>query len=126
MEGMYTKKVMQRFSKPKFAGEIKDADGVGEVGNMKCGDVMRVYIKVEKNRIKDIKFKTFGCVAAIASSDAMCELAKGKTIEQALKITDKDIADYVGGLPCIKHHCSVLGSAALRKAIHDYRKNKKD
>jgi nitrogen fixation NifU-like protein len=87
-----------------------------------CGDVMRVYIKVEKNRIKDIKFKTFGCVAAIASSDAMCEMAKGKTLAEAMKITDKQIAEFVGGLPCIKHHCSVLGSEALKKAIEDYKK----
>ena len=120
--GMYNSKVMKHFSKPKFVGEIKNADGVGEVGNMKCGDVMRVYIKVEKNKIKDIKFKTFGCVAAIAASDAMCQLAKGKTLSDAMKITDKQIADSLGGLPCVKLHCSVLGSQALKKAIEDYKK----
>lgn len=117
----YTEKVMKRFKKPKNVGVIKNADGVGEVGNTRCGDVMKVYIKVEKNRIKDIKFETFGCVAAIASSDALCDLAKGKTVEQALKITDKDIAKELGGLPCIKFHCSVLGSNALKKAIEDYK-----
>ncbi|MEK6863722.1 MAG: iron-sulfur cluster assembly scaffold protein [Nanoarchaeota archaeon] len=120
--GVYTKKVMKRFTNPKFAGEIKNADGIGQVGNMRCGDVLRVYIKVDKNKIKDIKFKTFGCVAAIAASDALCEMAKGKTLAEAMKITDKQIAEFVGGLPCIKHHCSVLGSEALKKAIEDYKK----
>ncbi len=116
----YTEKVMKRFKHPKNVGSMKNADGVGEVGNMKCGDILKVYIKVKDNIIKDIKFETFGCVAAIASSDALCDLAKGKTIEQALKITDKDIAGALGGLPVIKFHCSVLGSNALKKAIEDY------
>ncbi|MDI6737067.1 MAG: iron-sulfur cluster assembly scaffold protein [Nanoarchaeota archaeon] len=123
--GMYNSKVMKRFSKPKFAGEIKNADGVGEAGNMRCGDVMRVYLKVKNNKITDIRFKTFGCVAAIAASDAMCQLARGKTLSEAMKITDKQIADSLGGLPCIKLHCSVLGSNALKKAIENYKKNKK-
>ena len=127
---MYSKKVLQHFQNPRFAGEIKDADAVGEVGNVTCGDVMKVFLKIGKNKggkdiIKDIKFKTYGCVAAIASSDALCELAKGKTIEQALKITDKKIAGHLGNLPPIKFHCSVLGMEALHKAIENYKKNKK-
>ena len=120
---MYSKKILNRFKNPKFAGEIKNADGIGEVGNMKCGDIMRVYIKVEKDRIKDIKFKTYGGVAAIASSDYLCEIAKGKTLEQALKITSKDVIKKMGDVPQIKVHCSVLAQTALKKAIEDYQKN---
>lgn len=116
---------MKRFKKPRNVGSIRNADGVGEVGNLKCGDILKLYIKVEKNKITDIKFETFGCVAAIAASDALCDLAKGKTVDAALKITDKDIAKELGGLPCIKLHCSVLGSNALRKAIEDYKKKRK-
>lgn len=119
---MYSKKVIERFTKPKYSGELKDADAVGEVGNLKCGDVMRVYIKVKDNVIKKISFLTYGCVAAIASSDAMCQLAKGKTIDEALKITAKDIANELGTLPPIKFHCSVLGTEALKKAVEEYRK----
>lgn len=121
----YSKIAMKHFFNPKYAGEIKDANGIGQVGNSSCGDIMKVYIKVEKNKIKDIKFKTLGCVAAIASSDAACEIAKGKTINEAKKITDKDILKKVGNLPQIKHHCSLLGTQALRKAIENYEKNKK-
>ena len=121
---MYSKKVLQHFQNPRFVGEIKDADGVGEVGNIKCGDIMEVFIKVKDNKIVDIKFKTYGCVAAIASSDVLCELAKGKTIEQALKITDRQIAKHLGNLPLIKLHCSVLGQKALKEAIKDYKKKK--
>ena len=121
---MYSKKVLQHFQNPKFAGEIKNADGVGEVGNIKCGDIMKVFIKVEDNKIADIKFKTYGCVAAIASSDALCELAKGKRIEEVLKITDRQIVKRLGGLPPVKLHCSVLGMKALRKAVEDYKKKK--
>lgn len=125
----YDKKVIKRFLKPKFSGEIKNADAVGEVGNSQCGDIMRVYLKIKKDnkgneKIKDIKFKTMGCVAAIASSDVACELAKGKTIAEARKITDKDILNKVGGLPQVKHHCSILGAQALRKAIENW-ENKK-
>lgn len=116
----YNKKVMEHFMNPKFMGEIKDADGVGEVGNMKCGDIMKVYLKIQNGKIEDIKFKTFGCVAAIASSDVLCSLAKGKTIEEAKKITGKDIVKELGNLPNIKMHCSVLGDNALRAAIADY------
>lgn len=118
----YTKRVLEIFKSPKFVGEIKNASGVGKVGNPVCGDMMTVYIKVKDNKISDIKFKTFGCVAAIASSEALCALAKGKTVDQALKITSNDIAGYLGGLPNIKHHCSILGAEALKKAIEDYRK----
>ncbi|MFC1728448.1 iron-sulfur cluster assembly scaffold protein [Nanoarchaeota archaeon] len=121
---MYSEKVMEHFQNPKYVGEIEDADGIGEVGNIKCGDVMKLFIKVEDGIIKDIKFKTFGCVAAIAASDALCELAKGKSVDEALKITDKDIAEYLGSLPAIKVHCSVLGKEALQKAIEDYKKKK--
>lgn len=118
----YTKEVLKRFTDPKNFGEIKNPDGVGQVGNPKCGDVMKIYLKIDKKteKIKDIKFQTFGCVSAIASSDALCELAKGKTIEEAKKITNKAIVDKLNGLPDIKIHCSVLGANGLKKAIEDY------
>lgn len=122
---MYSNKVLKHFKDPKHMGEIKNADGIGKVGNPTCGDLMHVYIKVKKDVITDIKFQTFGCVAAIAASDALCELAKGKTLKQAEKIEDKDIADYLGGLPAIKHHCSILGATALKDAIKDYERKKK-
>jgi nitrogen fixation NifU-like protein len=121
----YSKIAMRHFFNPKYAGKIKDASGVGQVRNSSCGDIMKVYIKVEKNKIKDIKFNTLGCVAAIASSDVACSIAKGKTIKEAKKITDKDILKKVGGLPQIKHHCSLLGTQALKKAIKDYETKKK-
>jgi len=120
---MYSKKVIDMFQNPKFSGEIKNADGVGEVGNLKCGDIMKVSIKVKDGKIADIKYKTYGCVAAIVSSESLCRLAKGKTVEEAMKITDKDIVKELGGeLPLIKYHCSVLGAKALRRAIEDYKK----
>ncbi|MBS3167406.1 iron-sulfur cluster assembly scaffold protein [Candidatus Woesearchaeota archaeon] len=122
---IYSKRVMEYFKHPKFVGEIKNPDGHGKKGNVSCGDVMEVFIKVEKNKIKDIKFKTYGCVAAISSSEALCRLAKGKTLEQAEKINDKDIAEHLGKLPAIKHHCSILGSETLEEAIKDYRKKHK-
>ncbi|HRZ85340.1 MAG TPA: iron-sulfur cluster assembly scaffold protein [Candidatus Paceibacterota bacterium] len=117
---MYSKKVMQRFTKPKFAKEMKDADAIGEVGNVKCGDIMRVYIKVKNKKISDISFMTYGCVAAIASSDYLCEIAKNKTLEQAKKITSKDVIKKMGDVPIIKIHCSVLAQDALKKAIEQY------
>jgi len=122
---MYNKKVLKSFENPKFAGEIKNADAIGQVGNMKCGDVMKIFLKIDKktNIIKDIKFKTYGCIAAIATSNAMCKLAKGKTPEQASKISAKDIVKELGELPAIKFHCSILGTEALKKAIEDYNKN---
>jgi nitrogen fixation NifU-like protein len=122
---MYSKKIINRFQKPKFAGEIKKADAVGEVGNVKCGDIMRVYLKIEDNKVKDIKFKTYGCVAAIASTDYLCEIVKGKTLDEALKVTSKDVVKKMGKVPTIKLHCSVLAQNALKKAIEDYRKKKK-
>ena len=121
----YNREVMKRFTNPKHMGEIKNPDAVGEVGNMKCGDVMKIYLRVNNNKIQDIKFQTFGCIAAIASSDALCEVAKGKTIEQAKKINNKEIVKALGNLPSIKLHCSVLGASALKAAIEDYEKRKK-
>jgi len=121
---MYDEKVIEHFRNPKHVGEIENADGKGEEGNAKCGDIMLVTIRVKDNTIQDAKFKTFGCVAAIASSDVVCELAVGKTLEQAMALKEQDVIDYLGNLPAIKIHCSILGIAALRKAIDDYRKNK--
>ena len=114
---MYSKETIERFRNPKFAGEMKDADAIGQVGNMRCGDVMKIFLKLKDGKIKDIKFQTYGCMAAIAASDAMCELAKGKKIDDALRITHDDITKKLGDLPLIKHHCSVLGTQALKKAI---------
>ncbi len=118
---VYSEKVMDHFMKPRNVGEIPDADGVGEVGNPVCGDMMTFYIKVKDNRLEDIKFKTFGCGAAIAVSSMVSEMAKGKTLEEAMKITPKTVADELGGLPQQKFHCSNLGAQALHKAIEDYR-----
>ena len=122
----YNKKVTDRFLHPKNMGEMKNPDAVGEVGNMKCGDVMKVYLKIDdkSKKIKDIKFQTLGCVAAIASTDAVCEIAKGKTITQAKKISKKEILRKLGGLPMIKVHCSVLGENAIKDAIKNYNKKK--
>ena len=122
---MYTEKVMEHFKNPKNVGVIEDADGIGEVGNPICGDMMTVYIKVENNVIKDIKYLTFGCGAAIAVTSMISELAKGLTIDKALKLSNKDVADELGGLPPQKMHCSNLGADALHKAIQDYLSKKK-
>lgn len=124
---MYSEKVMCAFKDPKNIGEIDDPDGVGTVGNPKCGDVMQVHIKVAKDSkgreiIKDCKVKTFGCVAAIATSSTMTEMVIGKTIEEAKSLTNTDVADELGGLPPLKVHCSNLAADALRKAIKDYEK----
>ena len=113
---------MDHFSNPRNVGEIKDASGIGEVGNPVCGDMMKFYIKVENNIIKDVKFKTFGCGAAIAVSSMVSEMAIGKTIEEALAITNDAVAKELGGLPPNKLHCSNLGADALHKAIEDYKK----
>ena len=121
----YSEKVMEHFMNPKNVGEIKDADGIGEVGNPVCGDMMTFYIKVENDVIVDVKFKTFGCGAAIAVSSIVSEMAKGKTIEEALKITKEQVAQELGGLPPNKMHCSNLGTDALHKAIQDYLEKKK-
>jgi nitrogen fixation NifU-like protein len=121
---MYSAKVMEHFKNPRNMGEIPDADGVGTVGNPVCGDLMTIYIKVKDNRITDIKFKTFGCGAAIATSSMTTELAKGKTLEEALKLSRKDVADNLDGLPPIKMHCSNLAADGLHAAIDDYLKKK--
>jgi nitrogen fixation NifU-like protein len=121
----YSEKVMEHFMNPRNVGEIKDADGIGEVGNPVCGDMMTFYIKVENDVIVDVKFKTFGCGAAIAVSSIVSEMAKGKTIEEALKITREQVAEELGGLPPNKMHCSNLGTDALHKAIQDYLERKK-
>jgi len=121
---MYTEKVLDHFRNPRNMGEIPNADGVGTVGNPVCGDLMTIYIKVNDNRLEDIKFKTFGCGAAIATSSMITELARGKTIEEALKISRGDVADSLGGLPPIKMHCSNLAADGLHAAIQDYLKKK--
>ena len=121
---MYSKKVMEHFRNPCNMGEIQGADGVGTVGNPVCGDMMTVHIKVKDNRIDDIKFKTFGCGAAIATSSMVTELAKGKTLKEAMNIDRSDVADSLGGLPKAKMHCSNLAADALHAAIEDYEKHK--
>jgi len=117
---MYSKKVMELFENPHNVGVIEDADGIGEEGNTVCGDLMTIYIKVKDERISDIKFKTFGCAAAIATSSAITDIAKGKTIEEAKKISKQDVARTLDGLPPIKMHCSNLAADALGKALEDY------
>lgn len=122
---MYTDKVMEHFKNPRNMGEIPDADGVGTVGNPTCGDLMTMYIKVKNNRIEDIKFKTYGCGAAIATSSMTTELAKGKTLEEANSITRASVASSLGGLPPVKMHCSNLAADALHAAIKDYEQKQK-
>lgn len=116
----YSDKVMEHFTNPRNVGEIPDADGVGEVGSPQCGDIMRIYLKIEDGKISDVKFKTFGCGAAIASSSMLTEMIKGKTIDEVLKISNKAVADALDGLPPIKMHCSILAEEALHKALIDY------
>lgn len=128
--GYYSKKAIRLFKNPKHVGEIKNPDGIGQEGNPVCGDLMKVYIKVGKNKkgkevIKDIKYQTFGCLAAISASEALCILAKGKTLQEAKKITSKNIANFLEKVPPIKFHCSILGMETLRKAIDDYLSKKK-
>jgi nitrogen fixation NifU-like protein len=122
---MYSEKVMQHFKKPQNMGEIPDADGVGSVGNPTCGDLMTMYIKVKDNRLEDVKFKTYGCGAAIATSSMTTELAKGKTIDEAMQISRASVAESLGGLPPVKMHCSNLAADALHAAIEDYQKKQK-
>ena len=119
---MYSAKVMEHFQNPRNVGEIEDADGVGEIGNPVCGDIMKLYIKVKDDRIIDAKFKTFGCGAAIATSSMVTELVKGKTLEEAEKISRNTVAEALDGLPPIKMHSSNLAADALHKAIEDYKK----
>lgn len=121
---MYSKKVLDTFANPKNVGEIENADGVGTVGNAKCGDIMQVFLKIENDVIVDAKFKTFGCTAAIASSSIATEMIKGKTLEEALKIKNADVVDALEGLPPQKIHCSVLAEEAIAEAIKDYREKK--
>ncbi len=116
----YSEEVIDHFLNPRNVGEIPDADGVGEVGNSRCGDIMKMYLKISGGTIIDAKFKTFGCAAAIATSSVATELIKGKTIEEALKITNKDVIDYLGELPPVKIHCSLLAEQSIKAAIKDY------
>ena len=117
---LYTDTVMDHFMHPRNVGEIADADGVGEVGNAKCGDIMKMYLKIKNNIIEDVKFETFGCGSAIASSSMATELIKGKTIEDALAVTNKQVVDALGGLPAYKLHCSVLAEESIKAAVKNY------
>ena len=117
---LYTETVMDHFTHPRNVGEIPDADGVGEVGNAKCGDIMKMYLKIKDDRIEDVKFETFGCGSAIASSSMATELIKGKTIEEALAVTNTQVVDALGGLPAYKLHCSVLAEESIKAAVKDY------
>ena len=117
---LYTETVMDHFAHPRNVGEIPDADGVGEVGNAKCGDIMKMYLKIKDDRIEDVKFETFGCGSAIASSSMATELIKGKTIEEALAVTNKQVVDALGGLPAYKLHCSVLAEESIKAAVKNY------
>ena len=121
---MYSEKVLDHFKNPRNVGEIEDADGVGTVGNPVCGDMMSIYIKVKDDRIEDVKFKTFGCGAAIATTSMTTELAKGKTLDEAMEITRQDVADELGGLPPVKMHCSNLAADAPHEAVKDYREKR--
>lgn len=117
---LYSEKVLDHFSNPRNVGEIDNADGVGEVGNAKCGDIMKMYIKVDHGIISDVKFKTFGCGAAVATSSIATEMIKGKPIEDALKLTNKAVVEALDGLPAVKLHCSVLAEQAIKSALSDY------
>lgn len=122
---MYSREVMQHFRNPKNMGEMKDPDGVGQAGNPQCGDILKLYIKVKDNKIKKIKFETLGCAVAIAVSSVITEMVKNKTLDEAMKITKKDVAEKLGGLPSFKMHCSNLAAQALRQAIKNYEEKKK-
>ncbi len=122
----YTKETMERFFEPKYFGKMKDADGIGKVGNPKCGDQMTVYIKVEQGKIKDASFETLGCVAAIATSDVVCEMIIGRTLKEALSITEEKMIKKIKELPAVKVHCSSLAIEGLKKAISDYEKKQRE
>ena len=123
---LYSEKVMDHFMNPRNVGKIDDADGVGEVGNAKSGDIMKIYIKVDNNIITDVKFNTFGCGSAIASSSMATEMIKGKSLDDALELTNKAVAEALDGLPAHKMHCSVLAEEAIKAAIDDYKEKHKD
>ena len=123
---LYSEKVMDHFMNPRNVGKIDDADGVGEVGNAKCGDIMKIYIKVDNNIITDVKFNTFGCGSAIASSSMATEMIKGKSLDDALELTNKAVAEALDGLPAHKMHCSVLAEEAIKAALDDYKEKHKD
>ncbi len=122
---LYSEKVMEHFLNPKNVGIIENADGVGEVGNARCGDIMKMYLKIEDDTIKDVKFETFGCASAIASSSMATEMIKGKPVSEAITLTNKAVAEALDGLPAHKMHCSVLAEEAIKKALEDY-DNKKE
>jgi len=124
MEG-YSEKVMDHFMNPRNVGTLEDANGIGEVGNPRCGDIMKMYIKVEDNTITDIKFQTFGCGAAVATSSMVTEMVKGKSLDEALEITNRQVAEALDGLPPLKMHCSNLAEQGVKAAIEDYKKKKK-
>ena len=119
---LYSEKVMDHFRNPRNVGVIEDADGVGEVGNAKCGDIMKIYLKIENGIIEDVKFETFGCASAVASSSMATELIKGKPVSEALELTNKAVAEALDGLPAYKMHCSVLAEEAIKNALEDYYK----
>ncbi len=121
---LYSEKVMDHFLNPRNVGVIEDADGVGEVGNAKCGDIMKMYLKIDNDKISDVKFETFGCASAIASSSMATELIKGKSVDNAMELTNKAVAEALDGLPDYKMHCSVLAEEAIRSALDDYYKKK--
>ena len=121
----YSQKVIEHFTNPRNLGEIKDADGIGEVGNAKCGDLMQLFIKVKDDKVEDAKFKTFGCCAAIATSSMITEMIKGKSLSELKEVTNKAVAEALGGLPKVKLHCSVLAEEALKSALEDYHKKQK-
>jgi len=120
MSQMYSDKVMDHFANPRNVGELEDANAVGEVGNAKCGDIMKIYMKIENGVIEDVKFKTYGCGAAVATSSMATEMVKGKTVEEALALTNRAVADALDGLPPVKMHCSVLAEEAIKAALTDY------
>ncbi len=122
MSMLYSEEVMDHFANPRNVGIIEDADGIGEIGNAKCGDIMKMYLKIENNIIVDVKFKTFGCGAAVATSSMATEMIKGKSVDEALSLTNKAVIDALGGLPAVKVHCSVLAEEAVKCALADYYK----